>query len=198
MRQSALDELGSLESTPGSRSWALAVIGQLKLTLGKLDSDAKNAGDWLKLFEEHEGWKVLGYAGLSLFLSKELDLDEKFAERLKEAKPGQTIRQLRPWGDARDKERNEKGQFVESKGNNITSGRRGTSTKYTLARLHRDRPDLAKKVEAKELSANAAAIEAGFRKKPTPLDEMRRAWKKASKKERNTFLLEIENEMSKV
>jgi hypothetical protein len=41
----------------------------------------------------------------------------------------------------------------------------GTSAAYTLARLNRDRPDLAEKVRAKELSPNAAAIEAGFRKR---------------------------------
>jgi hypothetical protein len=33
-----------------------------------------------------------------------------------------------------------------------------------------DRPDLAERVEAGELSANAAAEEAGFRKKPTPFE----------------------------
>lgn len=51
-------------------------------------------------------------------------------------------------------------------GSNITRFKRGTKRDYTLARLHRDRPDLAQRVEAGELSANAAAIEAGFRKKP--------------------------------
>jgi hypothetical protein len=35
---------------------------------------------------------------------------------------------------------------------------------YNLARLKRDRPDLARRVTAGEMSANAAAIEAGFRK----------------------------------
>ena len=37
---------------------------------------------------------------------------------------------------------------------------------YALRRLKRDRPDLAERVMSGELSANAAAIEAGFRKKP--------------------------------
>jgi hypothetical protein len=56
----------------------------------------------------------------------------------------------------------------------------GMCATYTLARLRRDRPDLAAQVEAGELSAHAAAIEAGFRRKPTPPDELRRAWAKAS------------------
>lgn len=41
----------------------------------------------------------------------------------------------------------------------------GTSTTYTVARLKRDRPDLAERVINGELSPNAAAIEAGIRKK---------------------------------
>jgi hypothetical protein len=47
---------------------------------------------------------------------------------------------------------------------NITSSPRGTSESYVRRRLRRDRPDLLKRVDAGELSANAAAIEAGFRK----------------------------------
>jgi len=43
----------------------------------------------------------------------------------------------------------------------------GNSLAYTLDRLKRERPDLFDKVVAKEISANAAAIEAGFRHKPT-------------------------------
>lgn len=50
-------------------------------------------------------------------------------------------------------------------GNNITLKQRGTSEDYTIRRLRRDRPDLADRVIAGELSANAAAIEAGFRVK---------------------------------
>jgi hypothetical protein len=51
-----------------------------------------------------------------------------------------------------------------SRGDNITSGARGTSPTYALRRLKRDRPDLAERVVNGELSANSAAIEAGFRK----------------------------------
>jgi hypothetical protein len=43
----------------------------------------------------------------------------------------------------------------------------GTSKSYTVSRLKRDRPDLFGKVVAGELSANKAAIEAGFRRNPS-------------------------------
>ena len=56
---------------------------------------------------------------------------------------------------------------------NINSTKGGTQSAYTLSRLKRDRPDLAKEVIDGTKSPNAAAIEAGFRKRkvqvePTP------------------------------
>ena len=53
---------------------------------------------------------------------------------------------------------------------NIVRG--GTSMTYTYRRLLRDRPDLAEQVKAGKVSANKAAIEAGFRKKPTPFEQV--------------------------
>ena len=75
-------------------------------------------------------------------------------------------------------------------GDNVTP-KRGSSPTYALRRLKRDRPDLANKVVRGEMSAHAAAIEAGFRKKPTPLDLLWQAWAKASEQERAVFRDEI-------
>jgi hypothetical protein len=60
----------------------------------------------------------------------------------------------------------------------------GNSRDYILARLKRDHPELAERVVDGDLSANAAAIEAGFRRKATPLDQLTRAWSKATEEER--------------
>jgi hypothetical protein len=49
-------------------------------------------------------------------------------------------------------------------------GNGSNKASVTIARLKRDYPELAKRVMAGELSPNAAAIEAGFRKKPTPFE----------------------------
>jgi len=54
-------------------------------------------------------------------------------------------------------------QFSEGNDNVIT--RQGNSRAYTLDRLKRQAPELFERVISGELSANAAAIEAGFRKK---------------------------------
>ena len=63
----------------------------------------------------------------------------------------------------------------------------GTSKSYTISRLKKHRPDLFAKVVANELSANAAAIQAGFRKVKTPEDQLWHWWGKASKEERDRF-----------
>jgi hypothetical protein len=78
---------------------------------------------------------------------------------------------------------------VKIKTDNISlDPKHGTSRAYTLARLERERPDLYERILAKELSANAAATIAGWR--PSRLDQLRRAWRKASAEERRIFLEE--------
>jgi hypothetical protein len=69
--------------------------------------------------------------------------------------------------------------------------RHGTDRAYLLGRLKRERPDLFRQVVKKELSAHAAAIEAGFRKKPSALDQIRRLWLRLSSEERAVFAEEI-------
>ena len=56
--------------------------------------------------------------------------------------------------------------------NNVSPIQHGNSQAYTLRRLQRTRPDLLLKVEKGELSAHAAAKEAGFRKTLTPTQQI--------------------------
>ena len=69
---------------------------------------------------------------------------------------------------------------------------KGTSRSYTVSRLQREAPELFAQVVAGTLSANAAAIQAGFRKKPTALEMLCRDWKVANDQERKAFLAKIE------
>lgn len=66
---------------------------------------------------------------------------------------------------------------------------KGTGNKaYTCERLRRQAPELFEEVKAGRMSANAAAIKAGIRKKPAPLNQLVKWWKKATTEERNEFL----------
>ena len=62
---------------------------------------------------------------------------------------------------------------------------------YLLQRLKQQEPELFKRVTRGELSAHAAAIEAGWRKKLSALDQIRRLWAKLNSKERTALLREF-------
>ena len=61
-------------------------------------------------------------------------------------------------------------------------------TQRKLDRLAKDRPDLLQRVKAKELSVQAAAIEAGIVIAPSALEQAKRAFLKLSDLDRNEFL----------
>lgn len=77
---------------------------------------------------------------------------------------------------------------AESKAKDQPSVRRlkyGETSEYLRARLARDgHAELLARVDAKEISVRAAAIEARIVKLPTGLDRLRTAWKKASARQR--------------
>jgi hypothetical protein len=68
---------------------------------------------------------------------------------------------------------------------------------YWRRRLERDRPEIAARLRAGEIpSVRAAAIEAGFIRERTPLDDLRRAWAKASAGQRQAFLSGVAGEVA--
>lgn len=73
----------------------------------------------------------------------------------------------------------------------------GNRTEAMLRRLRKEAEadprvaEIRDRVLAGEISAHAGAIEAGFRKKPMPLDQLVRWWGKASADERAAFLAKI-------
>ena len=77
-----------------------------------------------------------------------------------------------------------------------TLSSQGNSKAYTVSRLKRDRPDLFEKVVAGELSANKAAIEAGFRRKPTTIEQIKTLWSKATPDEQSEFIQYLERSPS--
>ena len=153
-RRSVLDEVGDIKAPKGSRAWCIAILGETRNTIGMLHADATTAGRRLRALKDVEAWKALGLISWSVLLMQ-IGLSDDEADGLIGAKKGQSVGVV-----LGQHGRPKKG---EGKGNNITLTQRGTAESYTLARLRRDEPELAKRVEAGELSANAAAIKAGFR-----------------------------------
>ena len=74
------------------------------------------------------------------------------------------------------------------RGDNITSTR-GTSADYLTARIKRDRPDIAERMQRGEFrSVRAAAIEAGLVSRPDPMQQAKRAFEKLPREERDEFI----------
>ena len=96
------------------------------------------------------------------------------------------------WREAmKDKDYDRGNQHSGGRDDNIIPANQGTSRSYTVSRLQRESPALFAQVVAKTLSANAAAIQAGWRKKPTVVDQFAALWKKATKDQRDAFLASI-------
>ena len=76
--------------------------------------------------------------------------------------------------------------------NNVMTSVQGNSKAYTLDRLKREAPKLFDAVCAGELSANAAAIEAGFRKKPAPFEQVKKLIRKLTPEERRELIKLLE------
>lgn len=67
----------------------------------------------------------------------------------------------RKWGERKRKKAEETNNVSLSEKDPV----HGNSLSYTLRRLKKERPDLFEKVTSGQMTANQAAIEAGFRKK---------------------------------
>ena len=74
---------------------------------------------------------------------------------------------------------------------NVKEVTAGNSRAYTVSRLQREAPDLFAKVAAGEISANAAAIKAGFRKRKSPLDHLLHWWARCGEQERAVFISKV-------
>ena len=110
----------------------------------------------------------LGFDSVEDMVRRGFDLEPEqvgwAVDGLKRLKPDKPIPYLR----AQELGKRGRPKKGEEKGDNVTLKERGNSRAYILARLDRDGlTDLAARVRAGELSANAAATQAGWRKKPT-------------------------------
>ena len=109
---------------------------------------------------------------------------EKVEALLKQAKADKDL--LRRWRKAITRRKGR--PSADENGNNIPNRpHRGTSVAYLLTQLEEHAPELYHRVLAGELSANAAAIEAGLREPPSALKQLQKTWERATEDERAAF-----------
>lgn len=98
------------------------------------------------------------------------------------------VEALALWREAMKPRQGERTDLVDNI--NDVPTEKGTSRAYTVARLQKQHPELFERVKAGELSANKAAIEAGFRKVKTPYEQLCSWWRRADIDERRQFVQE--------
>jgi len=171
-----LDETGDQFAEPGSRPWAIYFTNRAKLVRDQVHNDAERLRGLVERLEEHRAWEALGLPSFSILCATKLQLGSDEIDAIRKAKRGQTVGEvlaLRPHGT---------NQFTEGGGNkseNITSiDQRGTGSAYRIAKLKRDAPEFADRLEAGEFgSVREAERAAGFPVPPrlTPLERVQRA-----------------------
>ena len=158
-------DIGDPGAPIGSPAWCKASHLQLCATKRQTDQDVRHLKFHLVDFKEKERWKQLTNDKDRPFQSwKEyltypepngLGISEESADAIMAAVDGALI------GEVLGKQ----GHPSSSKGSNTTNGTIGRGAAYIAARLERDgHTDLAAKVRAHEVPAQAAAIEVGYRK----------------------------------
>lgn len=138
--------------------------------------DCRNIVDWVH--DAERMWQQLGYASVGDLVQDGLGVDPvdvgMVVEWLKRYRPNQpvslpeAIKQalLAHGGNHNPKGRNQYSDNSESgQGSVTTLTTQDRGANYNIRRLNRDNPELANRVMAGELSPDAAAVEAGFRKR---------------------------------
>ena len=173
---------------PRSREYAIQTMRSLKRFLEGKTFEAKHVEEELQLIIQYKHWEVCGYKSLDAYVRAEVGIPLKTLKaRLAQdlaadpdvpplAMPGEV-------GKSRTQDR-----VADRHSNTLSS----ESAERIVRRLKRDHPEIAKSLARGEFpSARAAGIAAGFIVPKTPLDQLRRWWKKASEQQRATFRNEV-------
>ena len=189
-----LDPLTKPRDVPRKR-WAELVAARKYHCLGNIPTDCRTL---LGLVADAEEFEWLGYGTRERYMREGLELDPVAVDLaigfLRAAGTSVPIEFATAVDEGRKLRSHGTNQHTNGDSNRKSSAKAlkgGTNSAYTIARLDRDAPELAARVRAGGISANAAAIEAGFRKKLTGIDRLRSAWKAATPSERRAFLKEV-------
>lgn len=204
--------LGDLSAPLGSKPWAMSVREEIRLCLDELHGEHERLCNYVRAFIEHQGWKQLEDRQGRAFASYEsfcvepkpwgLGRAREEIEAIILEREGKAKRQARAQETAAKVTKPLKpdgsNQFAFDENENHQQHSGGTGAVYRVARLRRDCPEAAERLERGEFKSVAAAERYARgeephppRKAPTPLDVLRRAWAKASKAERDAFMDEV-------
>lgn len=162
-----LDEVGDLQAPPGSRSWAIAVRGEIDAALHNVETNADYLDHMTKVMERERGYVALGFTSFEQFCAaprKDNGLGKtKIAINIEidQRKITQTMaEQAKPLaGQGGDRKTYE----FQVDNHQLEIRMDGTNPRYLTARIARDRPDILEEMkQGAYKSVRAAAIAAGI------------------------------------
>ena len=186
------------EPPEGSREWFLLSRDRLRSAMNELRSNHGYARKLLDKMAASGAWVLVNHPKTKRpfqsfnvfckvhFQSSVEELDQEITDAQQMAGPEAEggVAPLAQHGEIG-------GGHSDGRGDIVTSGR-GNAAAYLVAKLKRDAPEIAERLAAGEFkSARAAGIAAGIVTPDAPLTLLRRAWKRASLDERETFRMEI-------
>ena len=156
---------------PNSYEYARQMVYVLKTVWGRVSFDLNH---WDKELEEAKRNKIWvrhkpAYGSLEELLAKEVGFSDAEYEVKKEL--------FERSEKEKEKQQGKRNDLLDGGSSKLD---RGTTTENILRRLARDHTQLFEAAKRGELSVNAAAIQAGIRKKPTQEDICLRSFKKCS------------------
>jgi hypothetical protein len=198
---------GDIGAPPGSPRWAIAVHGEACASKQRGQAAVSNLQAWLRMLRRDNNFRLLFDADDRPFATWEdfvqyrepfglgmrvevanAVLAEKDQTRLLSDVVASAQTAMDNGGDRRSAAWKDQFDSIKLKGR--PSGKGGTSSDYLAARLKRDAPDIAARIDDFP-SIRAAAKAAGIIRDRTPLELLRSTWRKASAEERSIFLTEI-------
>lgn len=188
------DHDGDKDAPVGSRLWAIWFLNRAKARRKDLESDAEALAGILTELETGKAWEPLGLMSFGQLCSVEIGLSDEQVDAIKHAKPGTAVgaaltASQKTMAEAKPAGPKEGGRPSGKPSDALSLPTGSTSSARLAARIKRDRPDIAARVEKGEFkSMRAAGIEAGIVKVKTALDQLKSAWKKATADERKAFL----------
>jgi len=157
-RTITMDEVGDLAAKPGSRSWAVAVKGEILSALHNVESSADHLEGMIKLMEEKSGYQALGFSSFDEFCAApppsglgktKISINIEVTQRKTTQTLAETAQPLAVNGGDRQLDE------CNNQGNDYhldSIKQRGDNAKYLTARIARDNPDILGRNEAGRIS----------------------------------------------
>jgi hypothetical protein len=196
----ALDEVGSLEAPKGTAPWARAMRIELRQMWHDGTTQLHRFQRYLTLMERERGYQQLDdvfghpFPTMRAFcvappphgVGFDPAVLDALADETRQMTVGEIVAEVQALGE------HGTNQYSNQDLDTSKSSAKGTTSRYRIARLKRDHPDIAEALARGEYrSVRAAAKAAGFVRELSPLDYLRRYWRKLSAEDRAKFLAEM-------